>query len=267
MEDTELNRRDSFLDRLFRLVKTLRGKDGCPWDKKQTPRSVSVYLIEEVFELADAIQSGNPGQIREELGDVLFHVVFIAAMFEEQGEFNLEDVAQTITEKMIRRHPHVFGDQKVDSSEEVIANWHKIKLKEKDPSKRLSLLDSVPAKLPALLRAYRILDRAAKNGFEWADIAEGLPDSERLSEKIKSAVEHQGRELSVKEFGDLLFTLVNVARLAKIHPDEALAESVKKFERRFREMEELISDDGRDFGNISMKEKALIWDKTEKIVS
>ena len=267
MENTELNRKDSFLDKLFRLVKTLRGKEGCPWDKKQTPRSVSVYLIEEVFELADAIQSGNAGQIREELGDVLFHVVFIAAMFEERGEFDLEDVAQAITEKMIRRHPHVFGDQKVNSSEEVVQNWQKIKLKEKGASQKHSILDSVPTKLPALLRAYRILDRAAKNGFEWTDTAGGLQAMERIRDRIEPALGRQGRELSSREFGDLLFSLVNFARLAKIHPDTALAGSVKKFEQRFKKMEKLISESNCSFEDLSSNEKMLIWGKIEKIIS
>jgi tetrapyrrole methylase family protein/MazG family protein len=267
MEDTELNRKDSFLDKLFRLVKTLRGKEGCPWDKKQTPQSVSVYLIEEVFELADAIQSGNPGQIREELGDVLFHVVFIAAMFEERGEFDLEDVAQAITEKMIRRHPHVFGNQKVNSSEEVVQNWQKIKLKEKGASQKHSILDSVPPKLPALLRAYRILDRAAKHGFEWTDTAGGFQDLQRVPDRIESVLGRQGRELSSREFGDLLFSLVNIARLARIHPDTALAGSVKKFEQRFKKMEELIAESKRGFEDLSSNEKTLIWKKIENIIS
>ena len=170
MENSELSQTYSFLDELVRLVETLRGKQGCPWDKKQTPQSVSVYLIEEVFELADAIQTGNPEQIREELGDVLFHIVFIARMFQECGGFDISDVAQTITEKMIRRHPHVFGEKTVNSSAEVIENWHKIKLNEEKSSQNQSLIDSVPVQLPALIRAYRISDRAARSGFDWAEV-------------------------------------------------------------------------------------------------
>ena len=139
MEDSKLSQSDSFLDALLRLVATLRGRNGCPWDKKQTPGSVSVYLIEEVFELAEAIEKGDPGDIQEELGDVLFHIVFIARLFQEAGQFDLQDVAAAITNKMIRRHPHVFGDRTVSGSEEVIQNWHKIKLKEKDASQKHSL--------------------------------------------------------------------------------------------------------------------------------
>ena len=267
MEDSKLERKASFADKLLQIVKILRGKEGCPWDKKQTPRSVSVYLVEEAFELADAIQSGNPEQICEELGDVLFHIVFISGMFEECGDFNLDDVAQAITAKMIRRHPHVFGDQKINSSEEVIKNWHRIKLEEKAASEEHSLLDSVPAKLPTLMRAYRILDRAAKSGFEWTDTAGGSQDIRQALEKVKSGTIHPVKELSSQEYGDLLFALVNSARLAKIHPDTALAGSVKKFERRFRKMEELISESRREFEDISLEEKTLIWEKIKKTIS
>ncbi len=228
MENSELNQTYSFLDELLRLVETLRGKNGCPWDKKQTPQSVSVYLVEEVFELADAIQTGSPEQIREELGDVLFHIVFIARMFQERGEFGFSDVAQTVTEKMIRRHPHVFGEKTVNSSEEVIENWHKIKLNEKKSSQKLSLLDSVPVQLPALIRAYRISDRAARSGFDWAEIDDALKNVEEELDGLKGALNKQNREVLSQKFGDLLFVLVNIARLAKTHPETALAESTKK---------------------------------------
>jgi len=174
---------------LTRLVDTLRGENGCPWDKKQTPETVSIYLIEEVFELADAIEVGNPDQIREELGDVLFHIVFIARMFRERDEFDLARVAQTITDKMVRRHPHVFGDKKVDSSDEVIQNWHKIKLDENKSSPPQSLLDSVPVKLPALMRAYRMSERVAKAGFDWNDMQGVLTKVEEEWSELNSAIQ------------------------------------------------------------------------------
>ena len=147
MENSKITQSDSYLTALLKLVATLRGKHGCPWDKKQTPRSVSVYLIEEAFELAEAIEKGDTGEICEELGDVLFHVVFIARMFQEAGQFDLKDVAEAITTKMIRRHPHVFGDRTVSSSEEVIQNWHQIKRDEKKAAPDSSILDAVPAGL------------------------------------------------------------------------------------------------------------------------
>jgi tetrapyrrole methylase family protein/MazG family protein len=266
MEDTTLNQTHNALDELCRLVKTLRGKNGCPWDKKQTPESVSIYLIEEVFELVDAIESGNSEQIREELGDVLFHIVFIARMFDERGEFDLSRVARTITEKMIRRHPHVFGEKKVNSSAEVVQNWHKIKLSEKKELKKQSLLDSIPAKFPALIRAYRVSDRVAKSGFEWTTMAENRKDMETLADGLQSALRNHDSRLASRQFGDLLFALVNMARFAEIHPESALSGSVKTFEERFKKMEELIAESKREFDKVSLDEKRLIWEKVQKTV-
>jgi len=266
VENSELDQTSSFLAELIGLVKTLRGKHGCPWDKKQTPRDVSVYLIEEVFELADAIEDGHPEQIREELGDVLFHIVFIARMFQERGEFDLSDVAQTITEKMIRRHPHVFGEENVTSSEEVVVNWHKIKLSEKKSTAKQSSLDSVSVKLPALIRAYRISDRAAKSGFDWAEVDKDLEDVKQKLGGLKTILNNQNNVHVSQIFGDLLFILVNIARLAKIHPETALAGSNKRFELRFRKMEIMVSKSERIFENMSASDKALIWEKVKKIV-
>ena len=266
MENSQLDQTHFSLGELIRLVKTLRGKHGCPWDKKQTPRDVSIYLIEEVFELADAIETGHTEQIREELGDVLFHIVFIARMFQEGGEFDLSDVAQTITEKMIRRHPHVFSEESVNSSEEVVENWHKIKLSEKKSEPKQSSLDSVPVKLPALIRAYRISDRAAKSGFDWAVIDEALDNAEQELVGLKAILNKQNNPQLSQKFGDLLFILVNIARLAKIHPETALAGSNKRFELRFRMIENMVSESERNFDNISVREKARIWEKVKKIV-
>jgi len=266
VENPELDQTHSFLDELIRLVKTLRGKHGCPWDKKQTPRDVSVYLIEEVFELADAIQAGHPEQIREELGDVLFHIVFIARMFQERGEFDLSDVAQTITEKMTRRHPHVFGEGNVNTSEEVVENWHKIKLSEKKSTPQQSTLDSIPVQLPALIRAYRMSERAANSGFDWAEVDKDLENVKQKLGGLKTILNNQNNVHVSQIFGDLLFILVNIARLAKIHPETALAGSNKRFELRFRKMEIMVSKSERIFENMSASDKALIWEKVKKIV-
>jgi len=266
VENSELDPTHSFLGELIRLVKTLRGKYGCPWDKKQTPRDASVYLIEEVFELADAIEAGHSEQIREELGDVLFHIVFIARMFQERGEFDLSDVAQTIIEKMIRRHPHVFGEENVNSSQEVVENWHKIKLSEKKSIAKQSSLDSVPVQLPALIRAYRISDRAAKSGFDWSEVDEALENVEQELGGLKAILNKRNSAELSRKFGDLLFILVNIARLAKIHPETALAGSNKRFELRFRKMEDMVSESELDFDNISVREKAQVWEKVKKII-
>ena len=261
MEDSKINQSDSFLDALIQLVATLRGKNGCPWDKKQTPSSVSVYLIEEVFELAEAIEQGDPGEIQEELGDVLFHIVFIARLFQEAGQFDLPDVAEEITQKMIRRHPHVFGDRTVSNSEEVIQNWHKIKLNERKSSPNPSILDSVPASLPSLMRAYRISDRAAKSGFEWAEMTGEFQNPVELAQRLKATLRQQDEDLQSQEFGQLLFALVNICRRAKIHPETALAGATKEFEQKVKKMQELIADSKQGLEDLSPAQKAEIWHK------
>ena len=260
MEDPKINQSDGFLDPLLRLVADLRGKNGCPWDKEQTPRSVSVYLIEEVFELVEAIKNGDPGEIQEELGDVLFHIVFIARMFKETGQFELQDVVEGITQKMIRRHPHVFDDRTINDSEEVRENWHKIKLEEKKSSRNASIFDSVPATLPSLMRAYRISDRAAKSGFEWFDIASESHNLDQWPQRLKDALRQQDKDLQSQEFGHLLFALVNHCRRAKIHPEIALAGTLKDFERQVKKMQDSVAANAQDLED-PVKRKAEIWKK------
>ena len=266
MEESPLNQTSGALDDLFRLVQTLRGENGCPWDKKQTPESVSTYLIEEVYELVDAIESGSVEQICEELGDVLFHIVLIARMFEESGKFDLSQAARSINKKMIRRHPHVFGDMEVNSSDEVIQNWHKLKLTEKKNGKNQSLLESLPAKLPALMRAYRISDRAAKAGLEWTEPAENQSNPESVVDELLKTLNKNDSRLASRQFGDLLFALINFARLADIHPERALTGSVKKFEARFRKMEEIVAESRREFDTVSKEEKKQIWLKVLTLI-
>ncbi|CAB1071479.1 Nucleoside triphosphate pyrophosphohydrolase MazG (EC [Olavius algarvensis Delta 1 endosymbiont] len=266
MEDSILKASQSPLSGLIRLVEKLRGENGCPWDKKQTPQSVGIYLIEEVFELVDAIESGNTEQICEELGDVLFHIVFVARMFEERQEFDLSQVSRAITEKMIRRHPHVFGEKEVNSSAEVVRNWHQIKLSENKNSRRRSLFDSVPAGLPALMRAYRLADRAAKSGFEISETGQDRDNPAGLAEALQTAFDVGDSRHAARQFGDLIFALVNIARLAAVHPESALTESVKVFEARFKKMEELIALSKREFDAVSLDEKKRIWAEVLKII-
>jgi tetrapyrrole methylase family protein/MazG family protein len=187
-------------------------------------------------------------------------------MFQEGGEFDLSDVAQTIVEKMIRRHPHVFGEENVNNSEEVVKNWHKIKLSEKESTPKQSSLDSVPVQLPALIRAYRISDRAAKSGFDWAEVDEALENWGQELGGLKSILNKQNNAQLSQQFGDLLFRLVNIGRLAKIHPETALAGSNKRFELRVRMIENMVSESEREFDHISVREKAQIWEKVKKIV-
>ena len=266
MENSEIEELPTSIDALIQLVETLRGNHGCPWDKKQTPPDGGLYLIEEAFELADAIESGNTEQILEELGDVLFHIVFIARMFEERCEFDLSDVVHAITEKMIRRHPHVFGEDNLNSSAEVVENWHKIKLSEKKTTSTLSSLDSVPVQLPALMRAFRISDRAAKSGFDWTKIDEACENAEQTVRELKASPNTSNHSQLSQKFGDILFVLVNLARAANVHPETALAGSNKRFELRFKKVENLIAESARDFESIPLDEKARIWERVKRTV-
>ena len=242
MENSKIKSEKDSIKALIALVESLRGEPGCPWDKKQTPKTMLIYLMEEMYELADAIESDSAEDVREELGDVLFHIVFITRLFQETGGFSVYDVAGDITKKMIRRHPHVFGTARVDDTDEIRQNWHQIKQKEKKQSKNESVLDSVPLKLPALMRAYRIGECTARHGFNWQD-RDGLLD--RLDaefDQLKHSIQNTKSDKILNDFGNLLFSLVHLARLLKIHPETALSGANKAFEKRFRRMEKKVTE-------------------------
>jgi tetrapyrrole methylase family protein/MazG family protein len=272
LEDSPLNSKKSSpapgpFDTLVELIETLRGDDGCPWDKKQTPRSIAVYLVEEIFELFSAIISDSPEQIREELGDVLFQIFFIAGLYREKGLFDIKDVVSANAEKMIRRHPHVFGNENSSTAEKIRMRWHEIKMKEKKLAPNASILDSVPSRLPALMRAYRISERASRTGFDWPDLAEVLQKAEEEWSELKSALNSKNVDHITLELGDLLFTLTNVARFVRVHPELALAESIKKFERRFKTMEKVVSEQGRTLDSLTIEEMDILWEKAKEAES
>lgn len=259
MENSELDARQSALADLRKLIEALRGKNGCPWDKKQTPRTMIAYLLEEAYELADAINTDRAELICEEMGDVLFHIFFMARLFEETGSFSINEVARVITRKMVRRHPHVFGTKKVLSSEDVVQNWHKIKLEEKKDTEPESVLDSIPINLPALMRAYRICERAGKAGIDWQDreaLAEAL---DRQYTEVKSALIDSDSDQMERSLGALLFSLVNAARFAKVHPETALGGPTKVFEKRFRKIEKQAAEKGIGLQSLSPAEKERTW--------
>jgi tetrapyrrole methylase family protein/MazG family protein len=241
VENSKIKSEKDSIKALISLVKSLRGQPGCPWDKKQTPKTMLIYLIEEMYELADAIESNCAEEVREELGDVLFHIVFITRLFQETGRFSIYDVARDITEKMIRRHPHVFGAARVDNTDEIRQNWYQIKQNEKKQFKKESVLDSVPINLPALMRAYRIGERTARCGFECEDRESLLDKLNSEFEQLRSSIANDQSDRISNDFGNLLFSLVNLARLSKIHPESALSGAVKAFEKRFRKMEKEVS--------------------------
>jgi tetrapyrrole methylase family protein/MazG family protein len=254
---------------LIKLVETLRGENGCPWDKKQTAQAMANYLLEEVYELIEAVAAGDPNHVCEELGDVLFHIFFIARLFQEKEQFDIEDVARGITEKMIHRHPHVFGNETVSNAEEVKERWQKLKMEEKNHAPAGgSALDAVSVKMPALMRAHRISERAAATGFDWEDISGVMEKVEEEWAELKSELlpEHKiDRDRVSLEFGDVLFTLVNVARFAKIHPETALADSTRKFETRFKLMERLFSENGKTINAASHEEMENLWEEAKRL--
>ncbi|WP_181502925.1 bifunctional methyltransferase/pyrophosphohydrolase YabN [Paranoxybacillus vitaminiphilus] len=249
---------------LRRVIATLRGPNGCPWDRKQTHESLKKYLIEEAYELLDAIDRQDDDNIIEELGDVLLQVMLHAQIGEDEGIFSIKDVIYSITEKMIRRHPHVFGNVAVENADEVVRNWESIKAEEKG-EKTAFLLDEVAKSLPGLLKAYEFQAKAAKVGFDWPDIQ---PMWEKVNEEIaefqQEAVEGKHRQKLINEFGDLLFALVNIARFYKINPEEALAMTNEKFYRRFTYIEEQVKVRGWDITSLTLEQLDAFWEEAKE---
>lgn len=246
------------------IIATLRGPQGCPWDKEQTHESLKKYLIEETYEVIEAIDSGNIDHLIEELGDVLLQIMLHAQIGEDEGYFAINDVIQSISSKMIRRHPHVFGNRTAETADDVLANWQEIKALEKGTVKSDSLLDGIPKSLPALLKAFELQKKAAKAGFDWQEIR---PAFEKVKEELHEfEAELEGEQLSLakKEFGDLLFAFVNVARFLDIHPEESLIETNEKFTRRFRYIEEKVKASGRPFEDYTLEELDQYWDEAKQ---
>ncbi|MDA8138054.1 MAG: nucleoside triphosphate pyrophosphohydrolase [Desulfobacteraceae bacterium] len=254
---------------LMDLIATLRGENGCPWDRKQTPSTLSVYLIEEVFELVEAIAADDTAAIQEEMGDVLFQVLFLLHLYHEQRRFAPTDALERIIRKMVHRHPHVFGTDKVENAEEVKQRWREIKQKEKGHADT-SLMDTVPSGLPALMRSYRVSERAAGIGFDWDSLAGVLTQTEAEWDEFKAELGPQAgapianKEKATEEFGDILFTMVNVARLAGIHPETALSKSTQKFVRRFKEMERMAASQSKALKDLPRDEMEALWEQAKK---
>ncbi|MDP4085452.1 MAG: nucleoside triphosphate pyrophosphohydrolase [Bacillota bacterium] len=246
------------------IIAELRGPDGCPWDKEQTHETLKKYLIEETYEVIDAINSGDIDHLIEELGDVMLQVMLHAQIGEDEGYFTISDVIEGITAKMIRRHPHVFGEAKADTAEQVVQNWNEIKKLERE-NKSSSLLDDVSIFIPNLIRAYELQKKAAKVGFDWQEIGPALAKVKEELNEFENEIGNQ-KEQSVyakREFGDLLFAFVNVARFLNIHPEEALFETNEKFIRRFRYVEEKVKESGRTFEEHSLLELDQYWDEAK----
>ena len=252
---------------LAQVMDRLRGKDGCPWDKKQTFESLKTFLIEEVYEILEAIDECSPVGLKEELGDLLMHIFFLAQISKESGKFDIYDVAQSAVTKMIDRHPHVFGGARASTPEEVELNWSELKRREKGKSKATSLLDDIPLHLPALLRAYRLTQKASSVGFDWKHVGDLF---EKIQEELRefSEVIRAGDQKRIEaEFGDLLFTLANVGRFIQINPEEALRKSISKFVTRFQYMERVLSKRKKRLKETSLREMDRIWEEAKELES
>jgi tetrapyrrole methylase family protein/MazG family protein len=251
----------ALFDQLLEIMTRLRGPGGCPWDREQTRTSLKPFLIEEVYEVLEAIESGDARALAEELGDLLFQVVFHAHIAQERGEFAMRDVLRGLADKMVRRHPHVFGDATVTTSGEVLAQWETLKQREAAAKgHQRSIIDGVPRALPSLVRAQRTQSKAARVGFDW-------PDARAAWEKVREEIDEAGEALAAgdqarirEELGDVLFSLVNVARLASIDAEDVLHGATEKFRRRFTEMEAELSAQGKSVESVPQAELEQAWE-------
>jgi len=246
------------LGRLLDIMDDLRV--GCPWDKKQTNDSLRHLTIEEVYELADAILENDTENIKKELGDLLLHIVFYAKIGSETGDFDIADVANAISEKLIYRHPHIYGDVKVKDEKEVKENWEKLKLKEG----KKSVLEGVPKSLPAMVKAMRIQEKAKGVGFDWDNADQVWEKVQEELAEFKAEVDKNDKDKMTEEFGDVLFSLINYARFLDINPETALEKTNKKFIKRFQYLEEKAKKEGKDLKNMSLNEMEAYWNEAKK---
>ena len=252
---------DSCFTRLVDLVETLRSDRGCPWDKAQTPEKIRIYLLEEAYEVLDALDSGSNEEICAELGDLLFHIVFLARLYEEVQAFNIEDVICKIVEKMTYRHPHVFGRSQVNGVEGVKDQWQKMKASEshRKPQKQMSVLDGIPKTLPVLMRAYRFSERASRAGYHHIDAQKALGKIDEELSALKDVLRGETEEKDLEEFGNLLFAIASLGHVIGIHPETALEVSLSKFLRRFKRMEKLLAQQGRTVASVSQDDMDRLW--------
>ena len=246
--------------RLLEIMTELRAK--CPWDKKQTFESLRTLTIEETYELADAIINNDKQEIRKELGDILLHIVFYSEMGSETGDFDIYDVCKGLCEKLIYRHPHIFADVEANTSEVVMQNWEALKLKEKGGNK--TVLSGVPNSLPALIKAHRIQDKARSVGFDWEEREQVWSKVQEEIDEFKVEVAAMDKDKMEAEFGDLMFSLINAARLYNINPENALERTNRKFISRFNYLESKTISQGRDLKTMSLAEMDEIWEEAKK---
>lgn len=262
MSDSTKSLADQFLQAV-QIMARLRSPGGCPWDLEQTHQSLKKYLIEEAYELLESIDNQDDAEIMEECGDVLLQVLFHARLAEEEHRFTIQDVLACLCDKLVSRHPHVFGDAKADTPQEVLIRWEKLKNKEKPH--RTSVLDGIPPALPALMKAEKIQKKAAKVGFDWEEIDQVFDKVEEEWAEFRQAYKSYDPAHIQEEMGDLFFALVNVARYVDIDPEEALEKTNQKFIRRFRYIEETVAKQNKTLPECTLAEMDAIWEEAKTL--
>ncbi|HDP70210.1 MAG TPA: nucleoside triphosphate pyrophosphohydrolase [Actinobacteria bacterium] len=253
--------KDCNFEKLVETISTLRGPNGCPWDKEQTHKSIMSHLIEEAYEVLDAIECGDFNHLKEELGDLLLQIVFHAQMASEDDKFDINDVVNDIVEKLKRRHPHIFSDKILSTPKEVLKNWERIKREEKRVSSHLA---GIPSNLPALIYAAKLQAKASRVGFDWQRIRDVV---KKLDEEVEEFKDNYFKGENVEEeIGDILFTVVNIARHLNVDSEIALRRVVNKFCKRFELMENMVEERGLDFEVLSLEEKDELWEEVKKLI-
>lgn len=252
-----MKEKSELFTKLIDIIRQLRAPDGCPWDKKQTPESFKPYLLEETHELSEAMSTGDPHHIKEELGDLFFQITFLALLYEEENLFTMTDALQGIIDKMIRRHPHVFTDEEFESDEAIRKNWQKIKATEK--KQETSDLIDVPKSLPALNRAQRVSSRVASHGFEWPDNKTLLRKFKEEAQELDEAVQSGNKRDIAEELGDVFFMLINICRRHDLYGEDIMNKATDKFIRRYTAMDELITKKGQSITNLESSDHLRYW--------
>lgn len=247
---------------LVRIMEILRAPDGCMWDQAQDHHSIRQNFIEETYEACEAIDDNDTDHLKEELGDVLLQVVFHTQMEKEKGVFDLNDVADGVCKKLIFRHPHIFGDVKVGSTDEILSNWDDLKRKEKKQETDTSTLESVSKSLPSLIRAQKLQKKAAKVGFDWPDVSGALDKVEEELAEVRAAIDGNGD--IEEEIGDLIFAVTNVSRFVKVDSERAAEKTCNKFVRRFADMEKQAAAEGKNLSDLTLSELDALWDKAKE---
>jgi len=248
-------------DRLLILMRRLRHpRRGCPWDRQQTPASLKEFVLEEAYELIEAIDDGGADKIRDELGDLLLQIVFLARIFQERGEFSMADVVRTLSRKLVDRHPHIFAGRSVESADEVKANWERIKMAQR---KKASIISNYPEQMPALLKAQRIASQASAVGFDWGDARGALLKVEEEIAELKAELKRGDVDALSEEVGDLLFAVANVSRLLKVNAEFALNHTNRKFTRRFRYIEGALRRRGKSPEESDLQEMEKLWQRSK----